>query len=91
VAVRSVAGEEDATGPEALGHDRVHRPTRDPMDLHRQIADAKRGTDVGLDARVGLRARIVDRIVDVDDPLLGARAPALGPHGHHDHADAALR
>jgi hypothetical protein len=91
VAVRGVAGEEDPTGAEALGHDRVHRPPRYPVDPHRQIADAERGTDVGLDGRVGLRARIADRIVDVDDPLLGVPPPALRPHGHHDHADAALR
>jgi hypothetical protein len=89
--VRRVAGQKDAPGPEALGHDGVDRPARDAVHVHRQAADAERAADVGLDALVRLRARVAHRIVEVDDPLLGLAPPVLGPHGHHDDADAALR
>jgi hypothetical protein len=90
MAMRGIAREEYAPGPEALGHDGVDRPARDAVHLHREVADAQRGADVGLDLLVGLRARIVDGVVEVDHPLLGAATPVLRPHGHHHHADAAL-
>jgi hypothetical protein len=54
VAVSRVADEEDATDLERRGDHGLHRPARDLVDLHREVADAERGAGVGLDLRVGL-------------------------------------
>ncbi len=91
MAVRRVAGEEHATLGVAVGHDRLDRPAGDLVDLHREVGDAERRAHVRLDLLVGLRARVVDGVVEVDDPLLRVAAPALGSHRHHHDADAGLR
>ena len=83
VAVRGVADQEDAADAERGGHHGVDRPARDLVDRHRHVAQAERRAHVRLDLLVGLRPRIVDRVVEVDHPLLGVGPPALGPHRHH--------
>jgi hypothetical protein len=80
VAVRRVSHQEFAAGPERGSHHRLDRPARDLVDLHRQIRNTQRLAGVGLDLRVRLGPGIINRVVQVDDPLLGGRAPPLQPH-----------
>ena len=56
--VGGVTDQEDAPDLERRGEDSVHRPARDLVDLHRQIADAQRRADVGLDLLVGCARRV---------------------------------
>ena len=91
VAVGGVADEVDAALGVAIGHHGLDRPARDLVDLQRQVGDSERRAHVSFDLLVGLRARIVDRVVDVDHPLLGRRPPAVGPHRDHHDPAAGLR
>jgi hypothetical protein len=89
VAVGRVADEEDATDLERRRDHSLHRPARDLVDLHREVADAERGAGVGLHLRVRLCG--IDRVVEVDHPFLGVRPPALRPHRDHHDEDSRLR
>ena len=89
VAVGGVAEQEHPSDLERLREDGFERPARDLVDLHRQVADSEGAARVGLDLRLGLRH--VGGVVEVDDPFLGVRAPALGTHRHHHRQDPALR
>ena len=91
MAVRCVAQEQDPSHPERRGEDGVDRPAGHLLDLHGQILDAEGPAHVGLHLLVGLGPGVVDRIVEVDHPLLRGRAPMLGAHGDHDHQGSGLR
>ena len=91
VPVRGVAEQEHPAGPERRCHDGIDRPPGDLVDLHRDVRQAQRAPGVGLDLRVGLGARVIGRVVEVDHPFLRLRSPVLRSHRDQHRPGAGLR
>jgi hypothetical protein len=91
VAVRGVAEQEHPARPERRCHDRIDRPPGDLVDLHRVIGQAERAPGVRLDLGVGLGARVIGRVVEVDHPFLRARSPVVRAHRDQHEQGSGLR
>jgi 2-polyprenyl-6-methoxyphenol hydroxylase-like FAD-dependent oxidoreductase len=63
-----------------VGQDALHRQAAHDVHLRVEVGDAERGLHVGDDARVVERAGVRVLVVQVEDPLLGARAPLARSH-----------
>src|SRR5208283_3003369 len=86
MAMRRIAHQEDPSLPELLRQHPLHRPARDLVDLHRQIADAELSAHVLFDLLVRQSLRAFALIGDVEDPLLAVWTPMVGSHRHeHSH------
>src|SRR5271165_4233695 len=84
--MRRVADQEDPSLAELLRQHPLHRPARDLVDFHRQIADAERSAHVLFDLLVRQSLRAFALIGDVEDPLLAVWTPMVWPHRHeHSH------